>query len=563
MKKFGRKAFALSMTIVLGASMILTGCGGSGKGGNGEDGTGLSAQNGLSDKTSLGATNLKDKNVKGDVSIMVWSGDGKYYEDIGHKEMSEKDLTASNVAQVYAVAHKFNETYPNIKINIWSKQGDPDQVGTPTWEQEMENFKATYGKYPDIWGSTDVPNDVKKGLVADLSVYADDETYKAYNEVLMADLNYYGFQAGLPSYTIPAGIWVNKSLAASNNIHVPSPDWDIDDYTRFVGSADNKSYWGSKGTASGIVDIAAPTINKQIKEKGNVDLDTDEVKSLLSYLNDWSQGTVDTANGAGNVSKEIMQECSDYSWYFFSKNRTLTNQEDPWYLTAAADESASQTDTYVNATDWDIYPYPSTEYSENTIRVITDPICIHNYASDDNNKEWSDEEKQKLDVAYGFASYWTASTSAKLAIFDQKYTDGDQVKETTSGDSFPVVTGDAYDEQMAIWNAVPAHKTYKDKEGWNKILEIWQAGNYWDYADKATPLSITENGEKKACLYEWENKWDEEVAGCWMTDKNWVDNVKSRLSDWNTSINKRFAKANTQLKKALKDNYGFKDADLK
>ena len=31
MKKFGRKAFALSMTIVLGASMILTGCGGSGK----------------------------------------------------------------------------------------------------------------------------------------------------------------------------------------------------------------------------------------------------------------------------------------------------------------------------------------------------------------------------------------------------------------------------------------------------------------------------------------------------------------------------------------------------
>ena len=39
MKKFGRKALALSLTAVLGASMVLTGCGGKSKneGKKGED----------------------------------------------------------------------------------------------------------------------------------------------------------------------------------------------------------------------------------------------------------------------------------------------------------------------------------------------------------------------------------------------------------------------------------------------------------------------------------------------------------------------------------------------
>lgn len=554
MKKFSRKALALSLTIVLGTSMLFTGCGSSDKKGN--NGSGLSGEYDLKDDTHLGATNLTDTDVSGEVSIMVWSGDGQYHEDIGHTDISVDKITASNVAQVYAVAHKFNEKYPNIKINLWSKEGDPNQPNTPTWEQEMENFKSTYGKYPDVWASDDVPNDVKKGLVADLSEYSDDDTYKAYNERLMSDLNYDGFQAGLPSYTIPAGIWVNKSLAESNNIYVPSPDWTIDEYTDFVTSGDGTEYWGSKSTAASIVDIGTTTINKQLKEQGNVDINSSEVKSLLSYLYDWSQGTVDTANGAGKIPSAVFDEVGgDYSWFFFAKNKTLTDHEDPWYITAAADESASESSNYVNAEKWDIYPYPATDYCSNTIKVIMDPVCVHNYASDDNNKDWSDEEIKKRDIAYAFATYWTASTEAKIAIFDQQWTENGQKKDTTSGDSFPVVTGDAYDEQMKVWNSVPAHKTYEEKEGWQKVLEIWQSGEYWDYSDKALPLTITEKGSTKDCLYEWNNKWNETVAGSWMTDKNWVDNVKSRLADWNTTVNKRLTKAKEQLKKALKDNY--------
>ena len=70
-----------------------------------------------------------------------------------------------------------------------------------------------------------------------------------------------------------------------------------------------------------------------------------------------------------------------------------------------------------------------------------DPICLHNYSLDDKKSEWSDEEKQKLDVTYTFASFWTASTAARQAIFDQKWSDNGQLK-SAAGDTFPVVSGD-------------------------------------------------------------------------------------------------------------------------
>lgn len=547
MKKFGRKALALSLTAVLGASMVLTGCGGKSKneGKKGEDPT-----------TKIGLTTGLASDTTADISIMTWSGDSKYYEDIGSMDLSTDKLTSQNVAQVYAVAKQFKKLYPNIKINLWAKTGDPDQPGTPKWEQEMTSFKAKYGKYPDIWASTSVTNDIKKGLAADLSVFSDDETYKAYNENLMSNLNYYGFQGGLPSFSIPWGIWVNKALAESKNINVPDPDWTIDEYTRFFTKSDNTSFWGDKSTPVNIINMGTTTINKQIKEKGTVDLDSDEVKSLLSYIPKWAASTIDVAEGAGTLSKDIKIESKTYSWYYFCNNRCLTNITDPWYLTAGADESAKESESYIDSKDWDIYPFPSTDYCGNTIKVVMDPICIHNYAADDGNKEWNDDEKAKLKATYTFATYWTASTEAKQAIFDQKWTDNGAEK-SAAGDSFPVVTGDTYKKQMDIWNNLPAHKTYKDKEGWKEILKLWENNESWDYIDKCWTSKITEKGETTDVLYEWNNMWNEEVAGAWMTDKDWGDKVKARLSDWNTTINKRIETATKQLQDKLVENYNF------
>lgn len=511
---------------------------------------------------ALGVTTGLSADTKGEVSIMVWSGDGEYYEDIGNpnstagkKLADEKKIVAQNVAQVYAVAKKFHEAYPDIKINLWSKIGDPDQHNTQSWEQEMENFQAKYGKYPDIWASTDVIGDIKKGLVADLSVYKDDDTYKKYNESLMSSMNYDGFQAGLPAYTIPAGIWVNKALANDHNINVPKPDWNIDEFTRFVTKADGKEFWAAKGTPIEILELGTNCINKKIQKENKVELNNDEVKSLLKYLPKWAEKSIDVATGAGTITKDIVKENGAYSWTYFTNNRTLVNFEDPWYLTAGADEEAKDSPSFIKSADWDIYPYPSTDYCENTIKVIMDPICIHNYALDDKNKEWSEEEKIKRDISYTFAKFWTASTAAKEAIQEQKWSDSGQIK-SAAGDSFPVVTGDDYDKQMEIWNNLPAHKVYKDKEGFQQVLKIWYEGNYWDVIDKCWTSTVTQNGDTQKTMEEWLRCGDQEIAGAWFTDKNWADTVKSRLADWDENINKRIDTADKQLKEALKELYG-------
>ena len=133
----GKRMLILAMAGIIGMS-LLGGCSGKKVEDSGQDNT-----------DEIQITTGLDKNVKGEVSVMVWSGDGEYYEDIGNpkstagKKLSDPTkIVAQNVAQLYAVAKKFNEVYPGIKINVWSKIGDPDQYNTQSWEQEMENFQA-------------------------------------------------------------------------------------------------------------------------------------------------------------------------------------------------------------------------------------------------------------------------------------------------------------------------------------------------------------------------------------------------------------------------------------
>ena len=544
MKKTCRKALALTLTVAVGAS-VLAGCGGS-----------------KSETTKTDVTSKLDTNIEGDVSIMTWAGDNKYYEDLGHQSLSTDKLTSANIASTYAVAKQFNEKYPNVKINLYAKAGDPNQPGTPTWDQEIENFKTKHKKYPDIWGSMSVTNDIKKGLVADLSVYKDDVTYKKFNPSLMKNMNYHGMQAGLPSYSIPWGIWVNKTLAQENNIDVPRSDWTIDQFTDFFTSADGKTFWGGKGTPTEIINMGVNTINKQINEKGNVKLDSDEVKDMLKYIPKWTKSTIDSAEGDKTLSKEIQQESGAFSWYYFCNNRALTNIEDPWYLTTAAEPDSKDRPDVIKASDWDIYPFPSTDYNENTVKIVMDPICLHNYAADDGDTKWSKEEKEKLLITYTFATYMTASTEAKQAIYDQKYTTAGSQK-SAAGDTFPVVTGKDYDDQMEIWNKLPAHQAYADKEGFQKIIKIWKEGKTWDYSDKTWTSTIQEKGETTDCLYEWKNMWNEEVAGVWQGKPGWENSVMSKLSDWNTSCNKRITTSQKQLDDALKKYYNFTDEQLK
>ncbi len=505
--------------------------------------------------------------ISGEIDVMVWSGSGEYMEDLGHQDKTAADFKGQNEAAVYAIAKEFNKVYPNIQINVYAKVGGPHDNETP-WAQELENFKAEHGKYPDVYASTDLPGDVAKGMVADLSVFKDDPVYKSFNPSIMSMMNYYGFQAGLPQFIQPWGVYVNKELAETNNIDIPPVDWNIDEYTVFATSGDNKNFWGAMDIPMSFINTGTKDINYSLAnysgEGDHINLTSDAVADLLEYIPKWSKSSIWTQNDIGAVPTEIMDANGWWSYNFFINNKCLTLDGDPWMMGDAANPTEGHWGT-VKSNDWDIYPRPSTDYQENTIGIVLDPMAIHNYAMDDGDPAWTDAEKQALKVAYTFGSFWVGSTESMQARANQNFTDNG-VEKTCLNDSLPLVTGEEFKKQMEIWYSTTTHQRFADKAkmpGFQKVLELWEKGQFWDISDKAYPFYIMEDGTKKEAAYEWIYIYKKEITGALRTDANWLDQVKAKLADWNKVINERYVLADQQLRDGLKEFYGFSDDSFK
>ncbi len=554
MKKTLKQILAGTMALSILASLSACSSGDTSTGSTNSGNTGGSTTSGSTDAT-IEVVPLIDFDQEGEISIMVWSGDSVYYEDIGSMNWEPEDISTMNVAAVYAMAKKFNETYPNIKINLWAKTGEPhgDDV---TWEQELENFKAQHGKYPDIYASTDLVSDTTRGLVADLSVYADDALYQSFNKSIMDMMNYNGMQAGLPQYLLPWGVYVNQELADQNNIDIPSVTWDIDEYTKFVESADNKNFYGNMDAPLSFIDTGTKDINYALRNGGDIDITSEAVTSLLEYVPTWSKTAVWAQYDAGNITDEYMDELWWWGYNFFAQNTLLAYDGDPWMMGSAT--MPKDAPNSIQSNDWDIYPRPSTEYMDNTVGIVIDPMAIHNYAMDDLDPAWSEEEKLQLDIAYTFGSYWCGSTEAFQARADQMFSDNGSLMSSMN-DSFPLVTGAAFDAQMEIWYSTENHALYGDASqfpGFAEVLRIWEAGQFWDISSKTNVYSIYQDGSSVECLSEWLYCTNPAYVEFKKTDAGWLDSTKSNLADWNVSINKKFDQAEESLEKALADYYG-------
>ncbi len=504
-----------------------------------------------------------DPNVEGSIDIMCWSGDSIYHEDLGHWDANvDEDLTTMNVAMIYAMAKKFNERYPNVKINLYAMVDDGG--GLTGWNQNMDNFRAEHGKYPDIYCSVMLPWDVSSGLVADLSVYADDPMYQSFNPSLMEMMNYKGVQAGLPQYALPWGVYVNKELAETNNIDVPDPDWDIDEYTDFITSANNSTFWGTiyGAAATQYIGTGTDTVNVAIEEGKDVDIASDQVMSLLEYIPQWATSEIWSLRNANeeNVPTEVMDDGWWWSHRFFCRNYILTNNGDPWMLGSAVlgqNEDGTWGTNAVESNDWDIYPRPSTPYRGNNVGINIDPVCLRNYAMDDGDPALSDSEKAMMDVAYAFTTYWCGSTEAFQARADQMFNDAGTQK-CSLNDSFPLVLGEEFDKQMEIWYQA-GHERCADADlmpGFQYVVQLWQDGAIYDYSDKLRPVRIMVDGTATDCLYEWNNLTNAEVTGVAELDPNWLDTVKAQLPEWNKTINERLDQAQADLDAGLATYYG-------
>lgn len=496
-----------------------------------------------------------DAEVGGEITVMLWSGDNTYMEDIGRRTIAVEDLRGQNQAAAYAVAQEFNKIYPNVKINVFAKAEGPDDENG-NWAQHRENFRAEYGHYPDIWAATDIPGDIARGLITDLSRFSDDPMYESFNPAIMEMMNYNGFQAGLPQYLLPWGVFVNRGLAEENNLDVPDPDWDIEDFTDYISQADNENFWGVDGAPLAFIETGTTTIRYQMTnhEDGDyVDLDSDEVKSLVDYLPDWAEVAIWPNQAAGNISQEVMDENWWWGYKFFIEGKLLALPGDPWMMGDAAHPNPEHWGA-VRSSDWDIYPRPSTPYQPNTVGIVLDPMVVYNYAMDDGNPEMNDEEFEKAQLAYTFMAFWVGDSSSWRARAEQMFTDGETTK-TAMNDSFPFVADpEVFEEQMSYWYSTETHARFADEAlmpGFHRVLELWQEGQIWDVSDKSFPWYHDFEGERRLNLYEWTQIGNPEVTGAGWLDPNLADVVKSRLSDWDRSINENFRRSAAEIEAGL------------
>jgi maltose-binding protein MalE len=542
----GRKKYAAPLAAIAVVLMALSGCGGA-------SGSGGSQGRAVGNYVPVAA------DIAGEVTIMMWSGDGSFMQDIGHKNYAPEEILGQNQAAAYAVAKEFNKIYPNVKINIYAKTGDPNADGI-RWAQHRENFAMEYGVSPDLYAATDLPGDVEKGLVADISVFSDDPMYQTFNKSVMAMMSIGGKQFGLPQYLLPWGIFVNKSLADANNIDIPDPDWTIDEYTAFTAHSQTDTYYGAMDAVldllkTGNKDFAYSLLYRKDTDP-YVNFNSPAMRKLLEYIPVWAQNAVHPQNDLGKVSPEFMAAGDWWSYNFFKNGKLLTLAGDPWMMGDAANPTPGHWGAAQFA-DWDIYPRPSNEFVGNHIGVVLDPFAIRNYAMDDGNPELSAEEKTKLQIAYEFAKFWCGDTRSWQARADQQFFDQGNLK-TCMNDSFPLVTGDEFDKQMQIWYTPETHRRFADKTrmpGFQKVLQLWEDGQFWDISDKAYPWYYEFEGSTRDIVWEWLNCWNVEVTGATRTDANWLDQMYSHLADWNAQFNARWADKFVAIQQGLATYY--------
>ena len=503
-----------------------------------------------------------DSNVVGQVDLMLWSGSGTYWEDLGHQDLAVEDLTAQNDAAAYYVAKAFNELYPNVTINVRAHTG-----GTDNWQQKLIDYKNEHGVAPSVWASTDLPGDVAKGIVADLSQFDNDPVYRSMNPSILNMMNYQGFQAGLPQYILPWGIYVNKELAYYKNLDVPGPDWNIDEYTDFIGNHEEDVYYGSMDTPIRILETGTNDIAKSLFEYSGtgafVNLDSAEVRDLIPYLAEWNTHSM----WGNNPSQEFFDANSGgwaYGW--FKNGALLTLEGDPWMMGDCATPDAEWWGKCVS-TDWDIYPRPSTEYVDNTVGIVLDPMAVYNSCLDDNNLACSEEELLKIKINYTFAAFWIADNASWTARSQGEFFDvGSNGTSSSLNDSFPVTKGDLFNQQMQLWYTPAKHQRFADSSampGFHEIIRIYEEGQFWDVSDKSFPYFHDFDETRRENLYEWKNYWNPDInGGVEKADPDFVDTVLNNLFQWNEFSNERFEASYAELRDGLKTYYGYTDADF-
>ena len=503
--------------------------------------------------------------VEGEITIMTWSGDGSVIRDAGRSTLTPEEISNVYVASLIATARAFNEIYPNVVINFYASAG-----GSGYWDQRREDFALVNGRFPDIFKSVNLVADAQRGLIADLSVFADDPRMQRINPTVREKFTRHGFIFGFPLESIPWGVYVNRELAEQNNIPIPRPDWNIDEYTAFVTNTDHRTFWGAHDAPHEFLDMMTHYTHYTMIRPGpggvpHVNLEADAIRHILSYVPQWSTATIRDLDRMGQLPAGVRDQFHWWRIMFFSGNGILSTHTNPWELGNVASVAPGVALAAVS-NDWDYFPFPSTPYRGNTIRMLYTPWAIYNYAEGEH--EMTPEQRAQLDLSFAFMMFYMTDNRAWEARANQRQVVGtdenyNPIIGTRIFTNFPIVTGADFDFQMQTMFSTDSFSQLADADrfpGFHKVLDIMQNGDTVGAHGIAFPRYVEVGGYMVGVIHEWELAAHYNLAiyfaGVHIHEPQWLDNVLARLPEWNRLSNERLALADQQLRESLTRWYG-------
>jgi len=487
----------------------------------------------------IGWTGL-DFNHEGQVTLGFWGlgppGYINYVRDVGRasSDVAEQALMTRHTAAVMAAAQVFNEHFPNVTINALSAEF----AGSSTSSNARQHFYQQHGYHMDTWMTSSIVSEILAGSIIDLSIFSDDPVLDLLNPTIMRMFTHADRLWALPTLTIPWGIFVNYSLAESQDIYVPPINWTMEEFVAFVSHSSRDEFYGTPGVPWPIMDTMTQDFHYQLlfRQLGEpfVRMDTPAMRAVNAMAPQIMPHSVSTNRVLGNISASFLERYGNNAWQMFTQGALLTFYANPWFMSFAGVEGDPGR---VQVSEWDYFPRPSTQWVGNHVGTAIDVMPIRNIAMDDGNPQLNTQEYDQLRLVWEFLRFYTVDLRSWQARSDMLWGPHNQSAKT---ESLPYTIGQLYYDMLDIHFQAPERRMFADVRqfpAYHFIMQLWEEGAIWGLWHTASPL-FTPAGRPIA--HEWNMRWSQEFIGVAETSPIWHDRLLDRLPTWDVMMNERW-----------------------
>lgn len=514
-----------------------------------------------------------------DVFMYIYGQDGTW-KDAGNKKWEASDIIDGSQALFFAAAREFKKMYPKIKINVISGNGTGY---SPSYYDNFMSYRNSHnGKPPHIIHHVDpVSKLLSEGILGDYSKYKDKfPLYSHINPDLMKYYNFGGFQAAVPFGVFPIGVIVNEQVIQNKYITLPEPTaetWTLEALDNIISAIPTNTN-GAAGTINLHYEMAnfmASSIYRNYVNGEPVDFSTTEVETLLEYEHKWAKDYVwfDQDSKKHPLNTDV--------WNSWEKNELMASDAAAVQLDRSFSIGSLSQKAVANGTNehFDFYPYPSIDGENMTLGTMFGALGIGDQCPINTNRVEQCTKKEKLaqEAAAYFATFMVSDPRSIKAQSEIEFRAGTESNEVLKGATkgFPVLR--AYDEDGETY-ALPSsaegveseyntqfnyfYETFptwtEEKPGFAKVVEMYKEGDFIVCSESTYPMLIpNEIGGTENIFAVWNDRYkaSTETGNVTVADITWVDNVKSRLSDWATNINTSIETAWSYLDETMHEFY--------